>query len=189
MANEEDNVLAAEATMVYGAGTRTASEGDKMLAAARIVAEAVQVAVDAVGMTAQNAARARQDLAQEYGDEAFFNLAGRLEKRVAEIFRELLTMASEGDKMQTFSVDEVNQLKTVFAKLRRELQATRWAMWWAIDAWREKRRWGDGHGGRETTPTDLGRSLVGEGRKMEDIRESKNVNELTKAEEDLLSRL
>jgi hypothetical protein len=98
-------------------------------------------------------------------------------------------MATEGDKMLTFSVHEVNRLREELAKLRRELQATRWAMWWVIDAWEKGKPWGDGHGGLEATPTDVGLSLVREGREIEEELERKGLYELMSVEQQLLSRV
>ena len=76
-----------------------------------------------------------------------------------------------------------------FKKLRHELQAVRWAMWYAIDAWNNEKPWGIGFGGLDCHETDVGISLVKEGRTQEREREARGMNELMAIEQRIATAL
>lgn len=65
--------------------------------------------------------------------------------------------------------------KTI-TELADELNAVRWAAWYAVDAWRNKKSWGIGFGGPETHETDVMISLVKEGRTREAERWTHQMN-------------
>ena len=78
---------------------------------------------------------------------------------------------------------------TTLTKLRIELQAVRWAMWYAIDAWENRKPWGVGFvHGQATHSTDVGTSLVEEGRRIENDRETRGMNNAVPRIEDTLRR-
>ena len=79
-------------------------------------------------------------------------------------------------------------LKTIRA-LATELQACRWALWNAIDGWENRKEWGMGFGGPETNATDVGLSLVHEGRRVEAERDARGMNEPMKIEAELVAAL
>ena len=87
------------------------------------------------------------------------------------------------------TVEQVKQLYADIVKLRQELQAVRWAMWYAIDAWENQKPWGVGFGGLESHATDVGISLVREGRQTEVDREVRGMNEPMKIEAMLVEAL
>ena len=76
------------------------------------------------------------------------------------------------------------RLYTTFKKLRMELQAVRWAMWYAIDAWEQGKPFHLACA-KSDHATDIGISLVHEGRLTEQQREAKGLNDPLKIELEL----
>lgn len=85
--------------------------------------------------------------------------------------------------------DRLEKMHARFVKLRQELQAIRWALWYAVDAWENGKPWGEGFGGPGAHATEVGISLVGEGRRTEQEREAKGMNDPMSIEKELLFEL